>query len=54
VNLAVKDTEFAARLDADFRKDRSASREISYEEWKHRPQIERAQEWFGRLFQRQQ
>jgi cardiolipin synthase len=54
VNLAVMDRDFATRLEADFAKDRTDSREITYEQWKHRPHIERAQEWFGRLLERQQ
>jgi cardiolipin synthase A/B len=54
VNLAVMDRAFAARLDADFIRDRGDSREITYDQWKRRPHIERAQEWFGRLLQRQQ
>ena len=54
VNLAVMDPDFASRIDADFQKDKSESGEISFEQWKNRPHIERAQEWFGRVLERQQ
>lgn len=54
VNLAVHDPAFAARVDADFWTDVKNSTEITYEQWKRRPQIERAHEFFGRLLERQQ
>jgi cardiolipin synthase len=54
VNLAVLDPTFADRLKQDFLKDVSNSREITYEQWRRRPHIERAHEWVGRLFERQQ
>ena len=54
VNLAVLDPAFAKRLEQDFFNDVSQSREITYEEWRNRPHSERAQEWFGALFERQQ
>jgi phosphatidylserine/phosphatidylglycerophosphate/cardiolipin synthase-like enzyme len=54
VNLAVANTELAAKLERDFEMDVSRSKEIRYEEWRKRPMIERAQEWFGSLYERQQ
>jgi cardiolipin synthase len=54
VNLAVADSGLARRLEQDFQKDVSQSREITYEQWKRRPMIERVHEWFGSLYQRQQ
>jgi cardiolipin synthase A/B len=54
VNLAVLDPAFARRLEQDFWKDVSQSREITFEQWKNRPYIERAHEWVGSLLQRQQ
>jgi cardiolipin synthase len=54
VNLAVLDKGFAKRLEDDFWKDVSQSREITYEQWRRRPHIERAHEWVGSLLERQQ
>jgi cardiolipin synthase len=54
VNLAVLDHAFAKRLERDFFNDLAQSREITLEEWKNRPHIERAHEWFGAILQRQQ
>jgi cardiolipin synthase len=54
VNLAVLDPEFARRLEQDFFADLAKSREITLEQWRNRPHIERAHEWFGALLQRQQ
>ena len=54
VNLAVLDPTLAARLTRDFQKDLSESKEITFEQWKHRPHIERANEWFFSLLERQQ
>jgi cardiolipin synthase len=54
VNLAVLDPAFAMRLEQDFFNDLSQSREVTYDEWRNRPHSERAQEWFGALFERQQ
>jgi cardiolipin synthase len=54
VNMAVLDPKLAARLTQDFWKDVQQSREITYWQWKHRPHIERANEAFGALFERQQ
>ena len=54
VNLAVMDPAFAGRLTEDFHRDVAAGREISYEQWKHRPWAERVQESLGGLIERQQ
>lgn len=54
VNMAVLDPQLAARLTQDFWKDVQQSREITYSQWQHRPHIERANEAFGALFERQQ
>jgi cardiolipin synthase len=54
VNLAVMDAEFAARIEQDFERDMSQSREITYEQWVHRPWLERAHEQLGSLLERQQ
>lgn len=54
VNLAVMDQAFAKRIEQDFWKDVSESREISYERWKKRPMIERAHEAVGAFLERQQ
>ena len=54
VNLAVFDSAFAQRLQSDFWNDVKQSSEITFEQWKRRPQIERAHELLGRLLERQQ
>jgi cardiolipin synthase len=54
VNLAACDEKLAARLEEDFARDVSDSREITYEVWRQRSVIERSQEWLGWLLERQQ
>jgi cardiolipin synthase len=54
VNLAAPDPVLAQRLEQDFNADLAHSREVSYEEWKHRSFAERAHELFGGLLERQQ
>ena len=54
VNLAALDEEMAARIEEDFARDMSESREVSYEEWRRRSIFERAHEQLGRLLERQQ
>ncbi|MDQ3918857.1 MAG: phospholipase D-like domain-containing protein [Acidobacteriota bacterium] len=54
VNLAAFDRGLAARVAADFARDRAESREITYDEWRSRPLWERAYEQFGRILERQQ
>jgi cardiolipin synthase len=54
VNLAVRDPDFAARLDTDFQKDKAQARHVNFDVWQKRPVLERVTEWAGRLIQRQQ
>ena len=54
VNFAAPDPQLAQRLEQDFWTDLKQSHEINYEEWKHRPMIERLSESLGSLIQRQQ
>ncbi|HWQ56214.1 MAG TPA: cardiolipin synthase [Bryobacteraceae bacterium] len=54
VNVAILDRGVAARLEEDFAKDLTASREVTLEEWQRRPPRERIQEWIGWLLARQQ
>lgn len=54
VNLAVFDTELAARLIQDFTRDQSDSDEITYNRWRKRSIFERLHEQLGRLLERQQ
>jgi cardiolipin synthase len=54
VNVAALDEALAARLEEDFRADLSVSRRISYEQWRNRPMVERANEWLGWLVERQE
>lgn len=54
VNLAAFDEEMAARVEEDFARDMSESREVSYEEWRERSIFERAHEQLGRVLERQQ
>ncbi|MEP7273382.1 MAG: cardiolipin synthase [Acidobacteriota bacterium] len=54
VNLAAFDQALAARLTEDFARDRADSREVSFEQWRHRSIFERAHEQLGRLLERQQ
>jgi cardiolipin synthase len=53
-NLAALDPQLAQRLIQDFENDTKASRHVSYEQWKKRPLYERAFEWLGALWQKQQ
>jgi cardiolipin synthase len=54
VNLAVMDAKVAARLLEDFDRDLSQSRAVSYDEWRRRSIIERFEELFGWVIERQQ
>jgi cardiolipin synthase len=54
VNLAVRDTGVAERLESDMNADLQESRKISLADWKHRPVTERAPELLGWIFERQQ
>jgi cardiolipin synthase len=54
VNLVARHSEFVQRLEQDFEADVAHSRQITYEEWRHRNVFERAPELFGWILQRQQ
>jgi cardiolipin synthase A/B len=54
VNLAACDERLAVRLEEDFARDVSDSREITYDVWRRRSLVERSQEWLGWLLERQQ
>jgi len=54
VNIAACDEGLAARIEQDFQADLEVSREVTYEEWIHRPAVERANEWLGWVLERQQ
>jgi cardiolipin synthase len=54
VNVAALDTALAERLEADFLADLKVSRRITYDEWRNRPFLERANEWVGWLIERQE
>ncbi len=54
VNLAAYDEAFAARLGEDFAADLAKSQAVSFIEWKQRSLVERTQELFGWLLERQQ
>jgi cardiolipin synthase len=45
LNLTVYDTEFAAALEASFRRDLTRSRPYTYAQWLDRGVLERAFEW---------
>jgi cardiolipin synthase len=54
VNVAALDEGLATRLEEDFQADLEVSRRITYEEWRRRPALERANELLGRVLERQQ
>ncbi len=54
VNVALPDRAVTERLERDFEKDLESSREVHYEEWKKRSLVEKAGEWLGWLFEKQQ
>lgn len=54
VNLAVRDRDFAVRLERDMNHDLTESRPVSLKDWGHRPLAERATELLGWIFERQQ
>jgi cardiolipin synthase len=54
VNLVMRDAAVAMRFENDMALDLDQSRRISLEEWKHRPMTERATEFIGLVFERQQ
>jgi cardiolipin synthase len=54
VNLAARDPQLASTVTSLFDHDVAQSSEITYREWSRRGPIERAEAWFGWLFERQQ
>jgi cardiolipin synthase len=54
VNMGVLDESLAARLAEDFARDIANSKEITYEQWTHRPLLQRAPEILGWVLERQQ
>jgi cardiolipin synthase len=54
VNLAVLDSQVAAKLMAEFEDDASHSRRITLADWEKRSLFERMLEWFGWVLERQQ
>jgi cardiolipin synthase len=54
VNLAVRDADFAARLERDMDNDLMDSRRVPLEGWEHRPLTERISELMGWIIERQQ
>lgn len=54
VNMAVRDADFAARLDRDMEFDLTESRRVSLADWEHRPLAERTTELLGWIIERQQ
>ncbi|GAC1365184.1 MAG: hypothetical protein NVSMB3_13740 [Acidobacteriaceae bacterium] len=54
VNMAVRGRNTAQRLESDFAADLANSRKLSYEEWLHRPLLERVPELLGWIIARQQ
>ena len=54
VNLAAYCPELAARLEEDFALDLAQSRQVSYQNWRRRPFVERGHELLGWLLERQQ
>jgi cardiolipin synthase len=54
INLAARDENLTARIAEDFAADLAESREVTYEEWRHRSILERAHEVLGWVLERQQ
>ncbi|HEX6881660.1 MAG TPA: phospholipase D-like domain-containing protein, partial [Terriglobales bacterium] len=54
VNLAASAPKLAVRLEDDFRSDLASSCQITLQDWKRRPVVERAHEVLGWILQRQQ
>ncbi|MDO8281182.1 MAG: cardiolipin synthase [Thermodesulfovibrionia bacterium] len=52
VNAVVLSKEFAVEMEQMFVSDLAGSREIQWDEWKKRPLLPRAREWFVNLFVR--
>ena len=54
VSMAVLDRELAARLNADFERDRTLCRSVTYAQWESRPLGERALAMLGFFLERQE
>ena len=54
VNIAIVDAVLAARLQHDFTRDLGNSREVSYDEWRRRPVLEKLVALLGVALERQQ
>jgi cardiolipin synthase len=54
VNLAVLNSEVAARLTRDFEQDASHSKRVSLQEWQRRSPFEHVLEWLGWVIEREQ
>jgi cardiolipin synthase len=54
VNVAMPDPAVVARLEEDFQRDLSRSREMTYEQWSRRPIWEKMEEWCGWIIQKQE
>ncbi len=54
VNLAMRDPAVALRLERDMANDLNESQKVSLDDWRRRPVTERATEWLGWVFERQQ
>jgi cardiolipin synthase len=54
INLAVFDSQVAARLTHDFQEDTSHSQRVTLQQWKKRSVFERVLEWVGWILERQQ
>ena len=54
INLAIADESFCGRLSEDVVRDIGNSRQVSLEEWRHRPLHQRIYEQVSRLVERQQ
>ena len=54
VSVAARDGGLADRLEEDFIADLKAARPVTYNQWRRRPALERANEWLGWLIEKQE
>ncbi|PWT76159.1 MAG: cardiolipin synthase B [Proteobacteria bacterium] len=54
VNLAIRDAAVASRFENDMENDLKESRQVTLNDWRHRPVAERATEFLGWVIERQQ
>jgi cardiolipin synthase len=52
VNAVILGHDFASEMENMFARDLANSRQIQWEEWKKRPLLPRARDWFVNLFSR--